>query len=673
MTRREAPYKFMPGTAQLKSSLSTAALAFLASLDCAQAGSFSTDFNSGLPAGTAVHGNAMVSTNDGTGGGFTNSGCLQLTTNTPSQTGVFIITNNFDGGQAVVSFTARFKAFLGSFGNGADGLSFNFASDLDLSGAWSMPEEGSGTGLTVEFDTFPNAALDTAPSIDVKVGGAEISTNFFPGLRPGVFVDVVIQLNPDATLSVIYDGFYAVSNLDVSALGQVSGGRFGIGARTGSVSDNHFIDDLSITTRTNAGPFVQFFAPQGRRVQTNGTIDIVLTDATTHVNTNSIMLKLDDTKVLPTTLMQDTNGNTSIHFAPPAGFAPYSTHTVSLVFADDSTPTPHTNTWQYSFTVAAQYVVLFSENFESRKRGALDMNLSGGPNAAPNGEAGNPWFGPAPPNSQVVGPQAGVTPHSGTNMIQGTAPSNLDENWYNLAYRLNGGNPYTGDVMLDWWFYDPLGASDTSVDLADFMAIGYYDTAPTDVDYPGTGSLNMGASQIQRLSLGASPDLGAGFDNTKYQARVASADDGYDNGWFNTPTTRSVGWHHGRIIVGPALTNSANNADFYIDDMTNPTFTHNAIVDYGYNVIEINVNYGATSGYYDDISFAVATTPNVPVPTLAASLIGTDLVLTWPGLGFTLQSSTNLVGNSFVDIAGAKSRYTNSVELNPMRFFRLRK
>ena len=77
----------MPGTAQLKSSLSTAALAFLASLACLQAGSFSTDFNSGLPAGTAVHGNAMVSTNDGTGGGFTNSGCLQLTTNTPSQSG----------------------------------------------------------------------------------------------------------------------------------------------------------------------------------------------------------------------------------------------------------------------------------------------------------------------------------------------------------------------------------------------------------------------------------------------------------------------------------------------------------------------------------------------------------------------------------------------------------
>ncbi len=666
----------MKETAQLKSSLSTAALAFLALLACTQAGSFSTDFNSGLPAGTAVYGNALVSTNDGTGGGFTNSGCLQLTTDTPNESGVFIITNNLDGGQPVASFTARFKAFLGGLGNGADGLSFNFASDLDLSGAWSMPEEGSGTGLTVEFDTFPNAAPDTAPSIDVKVEGAEISTNFFPGLRPGVFVDVVIQLHPNGTLNVIYDGFYAVSNLDVSALGQVSGGGFGFGARTGSGSDNHFIDDLSITTRTNAGPFVQSFAPQGRRVQTNGTIDIILTDATTHVNTNSIMLKLDDATVLPTTLMQDTNGNTSIHFAPPAGFAPNSTHTVSLAFADDATPTPQTNTWQYSFTVAPQYVVLFSESFESRKRGALDMNLSGGTNTAPNGGPGNPWFGPAPPNSQVVGPQAGVNPvnpHSGTNMIQGSRPNDLDENWYNLAFRLNGGNPYTGDVMLDWWFYDPLGASDASADFADFMAIGYYDSAPTNADYPGDGSLNSGASQIQRLSLGASSDQSAGFDSTKYQARVVGADDGYDNGWFNTPTTRSVGWHHGRIIVGPALTNSANNADFYIDDMTNPTFTHNAILDYGYNVIEININYGATSGYYDDISFAVAATPNLTVPTLTASLVGADLVLTWPGLGFTLQSSTNLVGSNFFDIAGAKSPYTNRVELNPMRFFRLRK
>jgi hypothetical protein len=309
-----------------------------------QAGSFVTDFNSGLPAGTAIFGNTTVSAN----GGFTNSGCLKLTTALASQTGGFVITNDLDAGVPVAGFVASFKALIGG-GNAADGFSFNFANDLPFS---TISEEGAGTGLTVEFDTFLNAGTgDTAPSIDVKIFGSEINTVTFPGLRTGVFVDVVIQLNPNGQLEVYYDGVPVYTNQDVSAIGQISGGHFGFGARTGGQNDNHFIDNLSITTFTNAQPFVQSFAPIGRTVRADSPINIVLTDSTTAVDTNSLVLKLDGATVIPT--ITQSAPDTIISYTPPALFASGSSHTVSLVFADNNTPTPDTNTLQYGFTVAA--------------------------------------------------------------------------------------------------------------------------------------------------------------------------------------------------------------------------------------------------------------------------------------------------------------------------------
>ncbi|WP_040549795.1 PA14 domain-containing protein [Pedosphaera parvula] len=311
----------------------------------AQAGSFVTDFNSGVPAGSAVFGNAVVSTN----GGFSNSGCLKLTTTTASQTGTFVITNDLDAGQPVVSFTASFKALVGG-GSAADGFSFNFAPDLPF-GVFPLGEEGAGTGLTVEFDTFLNTTdpNDAAPSIDVKVGGFEVATASFPGIRANAFVDVVIQLNPDSTLDVYYDGVPVYTNLFVS-LSPTTGGHFGFGARTGGQNDNHFIDNLNITTFTNAQPFVQSFAPIGRNVRGDSPINITLSDNTSSVDTNTIVLTLDGTNVASS--ITQSAPSTLISFTPPALFTSGSTHSVSLTFADNATPTPNTNTFQYGFTVA---------------------------------------------------------------------------------------------------------------------------------------------------------------------------------------------------------------------------------------------------------------------------------------------------------------------------------
>ena len=81
-----------------------------------------------------------------------------------------------------------------------------------------------------------------------------------------------------------------------------------------------------------------------------------------------------------------------------------------------------------------------------------------------------------------------MTPHGGNNMIRGSAPSDFDENWFNISYRLRGGGIIYGNLQFDWWFYDPLGAGGSN--FRDFMALGFYNLAPTTEDYPGTGSLN---------------------------------------------------------------------------------------------------------------------------------------------------------------------------------------
>jgi hypothetical protein len=340
-----------------------------------------------------------------------------------------------------------------------------------------------------------------------------------------------------------------------------------------------------------------------------------------------------------------------------------------VTFADNATPTPNTNIWQYGFTVVppnflpGAYVTVFSDGFESYVSGntPLDKNYAAA-NAAPNG-SGNPWFGPAPPNARVVGfAETGVTPHGGTNMLVASAPSDLDEDWYNLSYRLRGGQVFYGNFELDWWFYDPSGPGDSN--YRDYVALGNYSTTPTTTDYPGTGSLNSGSTVYQRLSLGESSNQATGYDNTKYQCRNVGAT-GYTGGWNNTSATRNVGWHHARIIAGPP-TNNLANIYFYIDDLVVPAFSQLNADSHGFNVIEINLGYGTTLGYFDDVSFAMAVPPNL-VPTRS----GNNLVFNWPG-GFTLQSASVVTG-PYSDIAATPLQtYSYNTTSSPQQYFRLR-
>jgi hypothetical protein len=265
--------------------------------------------------------------------------------------------------------------------------------------------------------------------------------------------------------------------------------------------------------------------------------------------------------------------------------------------------------------------LLFSDGFETYNPGALDANLSGGPNQAPNGGPGNPWFGPAPPNVQVVGPGGGLSSgttgtHSGSQMVSGHFANDFDQNWLNIANRFGGGANIQGGIDLDWWFYDPAGAGNTN--FSDYVALGNYSVAgsaaASGLDYTAAsgGNLNTGGAS-QRLSLGAANVTGG--DPNFYQARVVGATDGLGGGqWFNLPMARSVGWHEGSIVLG-APNGAATDVQFYIDGQLQ--LDHAIDTTGGVNVIELNAAFNNLSANYDDITLSTVAVPEPATAGLA--------------------------------------------------------
>jgi hypothetical protein len=300
--------------------------------------------------------------------------------------------------------------------------------------------------------------------------------------------------------------------------------------------------------------------------------------------------------------------------------------------------------------------VLFSDNFESYSLGELNKNDSASPNAAPNG-SGNPWWGPgagttvqpagsiasqlvsagnqsgvAQPAAAtstemlVVGAQNGVTPHSGTKMITGSPGSNnYSELWNNIAYRYNGGKAISGNLIYTFWFYDPNGTTNGAA-YKDNSDVAFYSDNSSTADYPSSGTLNNSLT-IERLQLGAASyqvntsGYPQTYNSSEYQARVVNTQIGYDTqGWINLPITRSVGWHEGEEIIGPADSDGRNTVSFYIDNLTTPLLTTTTEIDQGYTDVEFNAG-GTTNdlGYFDDATLTL--TPE-PLSLAASPLLG---------------------------------------------------
>jgi hypothetical protein len=210
---------------------------FVTGVPSVPGGTFATEFTN-RPPRVSLYGNAAIT-----------QGVLQLTTPVNYLAGTFIILD-FYTNNVVTSFTARFKALVGGGTTPpADGWSFNFAPDLP-SANFAMSEEGDGSGLSVCFDTFDNGGYE-APAIDVKYGRVTLASTRAGILGTGeAFVDVVIKVDEEGYLDLLYNGIQVYKHL---ACYKPTNGRFALSARTGGLNDNHWFDDINITT-TIAAP-----------------------------------------------------------------------------------------------------------------------------------------------------------------------------------------------------------------------------------------------------------------------------------------------------------------------------------------------------------------------------------------------------------------------------------
>lgn len=194
-----------------------------------RAGSYSSDF-SAADASLTLYGNAAR-----------NSGSLHLTDAVGGQQGTAILAA-LDSGP-VLGFSASFDLYIGG-GTGADGVGLSFGS---LPAA-AFNENGAGNGLTLSFDTYDNGGTDYASRIQVLYAGTHVAASNVLTLRTASWVAVTVQMAPGGVLTVTHNGSTAINALSVSGWSPAAGWQLGFGSRTGGLHDNHWIDNLNVTT-----------------------------------------------------------------------------------------------------------------------------------------------------------------------------------------------------------------------------------------------------------------------------------------------------------------------------------------------------------------------------------------------------------------------------------------
>lgn len=345
-------------TTRLRGRLLTiGALLGLAIAGNTRAGTYTQDFNTDPAADPTIQltgTSSWVAT-----GGFNNSGYVSLTTADPAgnQAGGLILPD-FDAGASAGSILLNMKLWIGpGAGRPADGFSINYASDI--ADGSTPSEEGAGTGITISFDTWDNNDTDTAPAIELKVGGNTVATAFMTGQREGgrayggpltldnagqpmsieapTFQDCTLEIK-DGLLNLTYKGVKIFKSV---AVGIPGAGRFAFGARTGGAVDNHAVDEISITTAPPSGPIVQSVR------SSPSSLVITLQDQATQVNPSTVKLTVNGTTITPT--VTRSGDLTSIVYTPAAPFAPNTAGVAELIFGDTSAPSvSRTNTLNFA-------------------------------------------------------------------------------------------------------------------------------------------------------------------------------------------------------------------------------------------------------------------------------------------------------------------------------------
>lgn len=226
----------------------------------ARAGTFNNNFNTGdLPPGTHTNANVNGGAYLELTGGVGNSGCLKLTKNINSQQGSFIL-DDLDAGNPIYGFDVTFKMRIGG-GTGTPADGFSLSVGPSLTDTSNFGEGGSGGGLIFGWDIYNNPDTPPAPRINVNTAVGQVAYRGYTiagittsGDVTTWWADVHIRLEADGSLDLDYKGANVFTNLFLPGYqALVDAGlplRFGLGARTGGLNANQWIDDLQITTYT---------------------------------------------------------------------------------------------------------------------------------------------------------------------------------------------------------------------------------------------------------------------------------------------------------------------------------------------------------------------------------------------------------------------------------------
>lgn len=166
------------------------------------------------------------------------------------------------GVQQTESFSADFvfSLFDAEGGNPpADGFSFSFG---DIApGATNGSEEGFGTGLSIEFDTWNSAAAGEPAEngFNIAVNNVDVPDGFNPMPVPvdGEFHRVRIEytnVDDDGTVTLLLDGAPIFEDLAVPGFVPSADFIYAFAARTGGATETLLIDDLIISAPAAAAP-----------------------------------------------------------------------------------------------------------------------------------------------------------------------------------------------------------------------------------------------------------------------------------------------------------------------------------------------------------------------------------------------------------------------------------
>ncbi|MBI5387209.1 MAG: cadherin-like domain-containing protein [Verrucomicrobia bacterium] len=182
-----------------------------------------------------TYGNAAVGVD---AGGVNN--VMHLTDAVNGQQGTMVI----EFGQPLLDVKARFKMLLGdtSSGSPADGASFSFAPDVEK--ASYLGEGGSGTGLTVSFNTYSGTYIGCR----IFWNRAELARVPYTLIRtPAQFVDTYVELDILGRVTVRYGNDVLFNRVQIPNYTPKTGNaRVGFGGRTGGLNQKNWLDDICI-------------------------------------------------------------------------------------------------------------------------------------------------------------------------------------------------------------------------------------------------------------------------------------------------------------------------------------------------------------------------------------------------------------------------------------------